>query len=590
MASRAHILVLLAACGGGDLAPNPDGTPGDATSGDSIPGCGLTVSFDPFPAFAFPGSRVTARAMVSNAPGVLTYEWIVTRAGNPVMPLVMEAADGSAVSFSTEIADPYQVMVKVDGTSVPCPQDFFPLNVGVPNANSSQVRVRVFPPSSIGAPPTERFVLVQGGANAIHNITVEPGIVTTGATSAQAYMRFAPVASPDALIETFSTTAGAYSVRLLNQPHDVLVIPLVVGFAPKKFTNWLPNSPLALDAGTAITGRVGDPANANLAGAKVQLTIGGVPTTLTTTDAAGNFTVRASTTTGPATIEVTPPAATGLPKLVASSMTWTLGASVQVRYNAGLASRDLAGSTVRRNGVAQPNAQVTIVGEITNAGTVTAGVTADAIGEVRASAIANGSGVLPQLRAPDELLVAVVSPAIGDFTSSAIDLRGAVPATVDAPPTIPVSTQLRNSTGATLGGAIFEAQPSGVFAMAGVGAIRVVADGAGNVTAGFAPNTAYDLHMHDPRGGEDARKAAPRKAAVANAAAVLGSYALPPAIRISGTVKLASTSQGVGNAAVQVLCAVGTECTGVARSVPLAQGASSSTGGFAVAVTDPGTM
>ncbi|HLL20937.1 MAG TPA: hypothetical protein VK427_02350, partial [Kofleriaceae bacterium] len=307
----------------------------------------------------------------------------------------------------------------------------------------------------------------------------------------------------------------------------------------------------------------------------------GVPSTLATTDAAGAFTLRSSASVGTSRIEVTPPASTGLPRLVATG-SFDLGQPVQVRY-AAMAIRDLAGATVRRAGVVQPNANVTIVGTLANAGTIGAGANVAAIGEVRVSAMANANGVVPTLRAPDALLAAVVTR--DDTTYSTVDLRTTTPATIEAPPLTEVITQLRNATNAPLGGAVFEAVPTGTFAMAGAGSVRVVADASGAITARLAPGAPYDVQLSDPRGHELGRLAAPRTIVSLTPAQMTASYTLPKALQLKGTLSL--TGNPIGNARVQILCVT---CTGTAREIPLAESSSSAMGAFSVAVGDPGTM
>lgn len=583
----AVLATALAACGG-DFAGQPPDAPVATDGGsDASPACAVNVSFEPPMPYAFDGARVRAVAHVSNAPGVLAYTWEVKRNGT-VIAYDSAAPDMSAVDFDASIAESYEATVMIGGTSELCPVTPFTVNVLVPGANSQQYRVRVYPPAAMPAPPNEKLVLVSGGANMSMGVfTVDPGVVVTGTTSARAYLRFAPVAAPDAYVEAFADAAGAFSVRVLNQPHDVLVVPLVPGLAPRRVAGWLPGTNLPLTAGTAITGVVRDPAGAPLAGAQVQLAIGGVPTTLATTDATGAFTVRASTLAGTATVEVTAPAASGLPRLIASSAVFDLAQPVQVAYDGGLAVRDLAGAVVRRGGVAQANAQVVVVGTLATAGTVTAGTTAGAAGEVRAHATANASGVLPVLRAPDELLSAVVALAPDDVTLSALDLRGAPPATVDVPALASHTVQLRNTSNVALPGAVLEARPKGALAMAGLGAVRVVADANGDALVALAPGAVYDLHYADPRGHEVGRLAGAITVEDQTAAGLPAAYNLPKAVELKGALALAGNPQPIGGAAVQILCAT---CAGTERLVPLAEGASSSAGAFAVPVADPGTM
>src|SRR4029453_3266170 len=151
------------------------------------------------------------------------------------------------------------------------------------------------------------------------------------------------------------------------------------------------------------TGTVRDPAGALLPNALVQatttVTAGGiaieVPSTLPTTNAAGGFTLHADVVPGAQLrFEVTPPASSGLPRLLASSANFNIAQSVAVKYATAIATRDVSGATVRRSGNAVAGAQVSIVGTLGNVGTVQAGATANATGEVRVLATTDGTGKL----------------------------------------------------------------------------------------------------------------------------------------------------------------------------------------------------
>ncbi|HLL23250.1 MAG TPA: hypothetical protein VK427_14030, partial [Kofleriaceae bacterium] len=251
LAKRALFAIVLAACGSQRAASDVDGGRGDA-----LPGCYVAVEFDPPMPLAYPGSRVRATAQVTGANGVPTYTWHIHRASGAVVPFTSAAPDMSAVEFDSDVADVYEALVQVSGSSTgPCLVQPWMVNVAVPGANTTQVRLRVFPPTSIAAPPTERLALVSGGAtSSIGTIAIDPGVVVTGTTGAHAYLRFMPAAAPDATVETFAAADGTFTARVLHQPHDVLIVPLVAGFAPRLVTGWLPGSNLPVEMGTEITG------------------------------------------------------------------------------------------------------------------------------------------------------------------------------------------------------------------------------------------------------------------------------------------------------------------------------------------------
>nr|MBA3821220.1 carboxypeptidase regulatory-like domain-containing protein [Deltaproteobacteria bacterium] len=287
----------LAACAGdagaGDDAPINDGGGTDAPAG-----CGVFLTFDPEVVLAGPASEVRSIANVSGAPGVLAYSWQVKRGGVDVA-FALAQADGSAVTFAAPTAGPYTVMVAVDAPGAFCPTAQGTVNVGVPGGNVGQVRLRVIPPPTVSAPPVEKLVLVTGGASfSLGTVAVDPGVVATGhvrmaATGVPAYLRFIPLGGRDAYVETFAGADGAFSARVHNQLHDVLIVPSVPGVAPRLVAGWAPGTAvLAVDAGVAVTGTVIAPGGGPVANAKVQLTVGGEPSTLTTSDGSGSFSVR----------------------------------------------------------------------------------------------------------------------------------------------------------------------------------------------------------------------------------------------------------------------------------------------------------
>src|SRR5207302_1778204 len=127
----------------------------------------------------------------------------------------------------------------------------------------------------------------------------------------------APVAGPyNVEVDINSLNACSPGIATLNvmAPNAQFTdYRLRVTAAPRHLTWAAATTTLAVDAGSAVSGVVTDAANAAVAGAKVQLAIAGVPSTLTTTAADGSFTVRAVAQTGASVaVEVVPPAGRGL--------------------------------------------------------------------------------------------------------------------------------------------------------------------------------------------------------------------------------------------------------------------------------------
>lgn len=572
-----------AACGAGA----PDG-PTDAGMDAGLP-CSTFLELDALDPVASPFTVIRATAGVLDAPGVLLHAWSVRfEDGSPVAHAPAQA-DGSAITFPAAQPGVYHVRLDV-GAAVSCPTAQVQLNVRAPGAIPAEARLRVTPPASSGVPPFETRLVVWGGANAtVGTHALDPGvpaaaIVESGGAGVAAYVRLMPISARDAAVEAFAGAGGGFVARVQAQEHDVLVIPTAPGYAPRRSGMWFPpNTAITVGPGIAVTGTVRGPGGGPLLGAKVQLKIGDVPSTLATTAAGGAFSVRAEPGLGAIIeVDVAPPAGSGLPRLLARSAAFDLGQPFQIDYGA-LALRDLVGATIRRQAAPVAGAKVVLVGELPAIGTVAAGgapVSAD--GVVRIAATANASGVLPATLAPARPLSAVVEVAPGDHAVAAIDLTSGTPAAIDAPPATAVATELRRPDGAPIGEAVLDAVPAGALALAGVtSTIRARSDAAGQLQASLAAGGRYELRVHDPVLARGAPRIVPDVAAP-----LAASYALGPALTLTGQLVLKGIPTPVRGAAVQLLCS---PCSGLERSRPLAEGTSRPDGTFSLAAPDPGT-
>jgi len=587
MRSFALVLLALAACGGAGGPAITDANNGDGAGSPDAPGtCNVSITFDPDPAVAQPDTVVRAISHVANAPGVQTFTWHVLR-GPTMIPTDPAQDDYSQALFPAIVAASYDVFLDVDVAGVFCPQGQATLTVSAPGANEATMRIHVTPPPSEQLPPLDKLVIVHGGGDqTLPDVVLDPGVVVNGnvlgsGIGIPSYLRFMPISGKEAVVESFSDGAGGFTARVLDQPHDVLVVPATASFPPTLVKNWLPSQTnLAVDPGTAISGVVRDQANALLAGAKVQLSIDGTPSTLATTNAAGAFTVRAALVTG-ATVrfDVTPPATSGLPRLSASSTTFDLAQAVAIKFSA-TTIRDLANTLVRRSGAPLANAKVSVVGALAApAGTVTAGVVASASGEIRITATTDGAGRLPSMKATANVLSAVVEPGPGDAAVTALDLTGGVPATIDALALQPVTTVIHAPTAGVLAGVTLDAVPLGALQLAGAPSVHATSGVGGTISTSFAPGGHYQLRFSDAA-GRGAMLIVPD----VTSASIAANHTLHTPVHVGATVK--GETSVIRGASVQMLCAV---CSGIERSRPLAEIATGNDGKFLLAVPDPGT-
>jgi len=585
-------LACAAACAGSgaDAGPSADG----GVSGDAST-CGTAITFDPTEPEANGTAPIRAAVNIGGtATGVLTYSWDVTFNGNPIA-FTMEASDNSQIGFLAPTAGPYRVTVNIGGP-VDCSYAEAFVNVLQPGAKQTFYRLRTLP-SSGNVPPQEQVIQVRGGADVNRDIALDPGITAslavqqsgTGA-GVQAYVKMMPVGAPNAFTELFTLANGTFSAKLLGQNHTALVIPTSTSLAPALVT-WAPTqAALVIGTGTVVSGVVKGPTGSGLSGAKVQLSSGGVPSTVGTTAADGSFSLRTSfAANASVTVKVTPTAASGLPRLEATGM-FNLSSSVQVTYSSSLATCDLNNTPVRRNGNNQNNAKVTVVGTLPGtSGSVVAGVTASAIGQVRIAATADGTGKLSSVLVPRAAsLSAVVELGMNDFAVDTIDTATCGALTVDAPDLIVRTGTAKNVANDVLSGVRVEATPIGVLAQADAQVITAITNASGAFSISLASGGRYDVRFVDPYA-----RAARLEQLNISPAAVPTTATLPKSLAISGKVSVSGSSQPVTSASIQLLCAPGPSnptCTGIETTRPVAETASDGISAYRIAVPDPGTM
>lgn len=586
---RYALLLLLVGCAGslGDNGQVPDANGGN----DAPPGCTATISYDPPFPVATTLTPIRVGVALSNQPGVLGYVWTVKFQNTTPVTTTMEASDNSQIGFFAPTPGNYYVTVQISGADPSCSYKSAIINVADPNANNGVVRLRTVASPTL-APPQETVIQIQGGGDYNRDIALDSGIALAGTVrngaagpGIPAYVKLMPVAAPNAFTEVFSSSTGTFSVRLLGQVHNAIVIPTSTTLAPKLVT-WMPGlTDFVVGAGTLVSGSVRDPAGANLAGAKIQLFAGGVPSTQGTSTSSGTFSVRADfPANAPITVRVTPPAGSGLPRLETTA-SFDLGQSMVIAYSSALQTCNMGGNAVQRGGANQANVGVTFVGTLGGtSGTVTTGATSsNATGTVRIATTANGSGVLPTVTVPrSSALSAVVAISATDWAVDAVDTSACAAQTIDAPAQITRSGVAKKDATTTLDGVHVEATPVGALAAADAQPVVAIADPAGAFSIDLASGGLYDVRFIDPKA-----RAAPLPLTGIAPAGVPATATLPKALVISGKVTVTGTSNPVIGASIQILCAA---CTGIDVSRPIAQTATDAQSTYRLAVPDPGVM
>lgn len=582
-------LALLAPIGAGcgaDFAGGDDSVDVDSgASSDASDYCDIGVDFSPDEPTA--GDTVYAVASVPDAGGqFLEYTWTVLHEGSDV-PFVLTQPDGSAIRFDTTDPGPHYVQLSVTGSE--CFSFDAPLNVRAPGATDTTWRVRFVAPPGAPAAPQERSVVVPSGADFdMGEVSLDPGAViagtiedTTGAPMA-AYLRLVPAGTPDVQIDGFAGSDGGYAVRTTLEHHDLLIIPFRADIPPMTLLDWTPSSQtFVLDGGTVVTGTVRGPANDLLSGATVTVRLGGVPSTVGVTDAGGAFSVRVRPQgTQILTVDVVPPAGSGLPRLATAGAVVDLAQSLDVRYAASLATQDVAGVAVEQAGAPAPGAEVTFTGTIAGAGTLTAGTTtANASGSFAITVAASGGGVLPAALVPAAPASAIVSPASGAPGVVAVDLSSGAPAAIDAPAGATLTGRVIGPDGLAVASADLRAVPSGALAAAEMGQVHVVADATGAFALPLAGGGAYELVITD----RARQLALLRTALVVAGPASLGDLELPDGLTLRGNVRLSGST--LAGAAVTIFCET---CPADERDRPAAESSTDGGGTFRATVLDPG--
>lgn len=605
--TRAPILPLvlaLAGCGGElDGGNTPDGGPGS----DAGTGCDMVISF-PNPAPEAP-AQVTVYGDISSYGGLFgaeSYSWQVTFDNDPV-PFSAHP-DGTEVTFDAPETGVYRVVLSGAVGEHACVQDDQELNVLDPGADTTIYRLRFEPAAGHPAPTQENLVPIAGGAAAytLGTISLESGISVTGQVTGDdseplaAYLRFVETGIAPATVEAFAGSSGAFTTRLALGSYDLLAVPADQSIAPLRLTGLVPGAslPVALPPAEAITGTVRDGAGQPVAGARVSLRTGGVPSAIATTDAQGAFTV-AARPGGATAVTVVPPVQSGLPRLElddAAGLVAEAQTPLAIAYAAGLSARAVQPQVVASDGTTPgAGARLTwVLRPIAGAGTVTpeGGAPLSADGRLRIAVTADTGGEVEARSLPDGLydLIIEPDPAAGTADAAAVvavDLTAGNPApsTVQQIAPAQVTGLAVDEQGGPLAGVQVVARPSGLLGGATGGAVIAQSGTDGRFTLPLAAGGSYELVLDQPDGDHAlARRAITIPAA--GGAHDLGELALPDSVRVTGTVSIPNVGGGAAGVRLVLLCQ---DCTGLDAVQPVAEALTASDGSFVLRVPDPGT-
>ena len=571
------------ACGGGD-----------ASSG---PSCELALVVTPELPVRGDTVEVAVDLFADGLSGVEVIDWSVEFDGAQVAYQV-SGANGDEVVFTADQAGVYHLAVTGSLGGTACESDARDLNVVEEGAVLEPMRLVIVPRAGTALPPQSIDFQLPGGAPeySLSSLSLEAGELAGAVVRGPddqplpgAYLRAVPAgAAPELWVERFSEEDGRVDLRLRATPHDLLVVPdaelpalFLAGAIPADL-----NGSIVVNGGVTVTGTVSDPAGDPLAGARVQLTVAGAPSTIGTSDAGGAFTLQARAG-GPVSVTVTPTEASGLPTLeLADGPAIDAGSEIAVSYAAGLDRRTVA-PVLRETDNTTPaaGARVTFVARpIASAGTISIdGDGAAVAGALVRTARANGSGVIPDQRLTNAVYDLILepgpaAPAGEGVRVQAVDLSTgqSAPASLRLAAPGHITGQVVDAGGAPVEGARVAAVATGLLARATAagGAATTGSDGSFDVRV--AAGGGYQVEVDGPGGAGRVHLAT----GVTDALSV----ELPAVLRLTGTLTLAGGTR-VSGALVQLRCLA---CGADGGPAPVAEAVSDASGNFTLLAPDPG--
>lgn len=588
MALAAVAATLSASCGAGD--------------GGIDAYCSMSMSVSP--ASPEVGDTVQLAALVNREgiSGAHSYSWSV-RFGSETVVQQMAAADNSVITFVAGQAGIYSLSLAGSVGSLGCSGDNRDINVTVPGANFASYLLRVTPEAGTLAPTQDLLVSIAGGSPefALGSVSLSPGaevsltLVGPSAEPLAGYVRARDLAAaePPLYREAYSAD-GDLSLQLSGAGHDVLVMPADPTVAPNLWSDVTASSigsQLDLGGGIAITGSVSGPGGAAVEGAQVMVEVAGVPSTVATTDSAGNYSLMARPGQGVA-VYVVPAAGSGLPTLELEPGQDSLADAtvIDVSYDPGLTSRVIAPDIRYSNGTTAAGlARVTFVARpIEDAGVITiAGAARSAVGTARLTSSADGSGQMAALTVVEAMYDVIIEPAPSTPTTEAarmqlVDLTSASPTQLLLAQPARYTGVIQNSGGQPLAGVAIRARPLGNFGAATSAGGQAISASDGSFTVATVsadheividghPIGHTRLHLAGgvlPTGGQSQ----------------LGTITLPDSLSVTGRLTVAGGAVA-SRAHLAFYCE---DCGTAGQPAMIAEGQSDAAGNFTVRLPDPG--
>ncbi|HUS67953.1 MAG TPA: carboxypeptidase-like regulatory domain-containing protein, partial [Kofleriaceae bacterium] len=508
----------------------------------------------------------------------------------------VDAADDGVIVFDPTTAGVYQITATATVGGQACDGGGLDLNVRTPGAVDGQYRLRIVPFDG-EVPPQDIDLVIPSGADfALGSVNVTEGLLAEGtalgpgSTPLEGYVRAGrPGDATPLLSETFADENGDFALRLLPETYELLVVPDSATVAPARLQLQAAEveGDLLLAAGDDVSGTVRDGAGDPVVGARVSLSVDGVPSTVGVTGGGGGFALRARAG-AEVVVTVVPPEGSGLPQLAieASDAGVADGSVIDVDYAAALDTVAVAPELRLADGTTPaPGARVTWRARaIAAAGTVSIdGADATARGTAIVTGAAGVGGDVPATSLPEAVYDVVVEPAPGAGAGQGVrylvvDLAGAPPAVLALAAPARLGGVVMDADGEPVPGARLRAEGRGALSGLSSAGGAADSDDDGAFELRLAGDGSYDVVVDGAAGGE-ARVRLVGVTAPAAGAIATRDVALPATRRVDGT--LAVLGGAPVRAHVELVCL---DCEGGAGVV--AEAVSDPSGHFVFLLAD----
>jgi hypothetical protein len=521
----------------------------------------------------------------TKSPGLLeTPSWTVSLAdGATFLPEVVDTQSGLSVKFHAAVPGSYRFQVSF-GAAQACP-GANSFDVISESAKQLNYRLRVSPPDTAGVPQQDTVITVYGGTKkGDADIHLSPGtplsgtLKGTGGSGTAGEIRFIADSGPDALATAGSS--GAFALAMSpDSYYTPLLIPSSLSLAPALLGRatgaTLAAGAFVVDAGQTVSGAVTDPSDSAIAGVRLVLRNGKLPSGVGLSASDGSYSLHAEPGSYVAQV-----GADGWPELSLSGVSVPQAAlSLDVKY---LVSRvAVTGKVLASDGTtAVGGARVTIRSpQLSGVATVNVGGTPETCdGHINQVVVAGADGTLPSLLLPPlasgsyQVLVEPPAGAADGMTLLSLPLSSASNWNLVLAPKILLSGNVKDLLGQGVGDVRVTA-----FETAGLGAAPwTMTTSDGRYMMKVDPGSPITLLAEPPGAAQlvSARLSLP-------AGATQADVALAPGLLIGGTVY----APGGGTLPSVVVDAL---CSTCGSTTPIASALSDASGLYKLYLPDPG--